>query len=241
MILSMKAIQDIKLEGNQMELPVPQLQNPESNKQSSKAQVPRRLANRRSSVPNKPLTPQILSHIKTTRTELVHIVSKSKSHNRICNENSEGQENLNQIEKEKRANSFNNTADYEARLKAIMDENKQQKKEINELKLELKMSADIEMTNEELKRKLREADAKESELSDEISELRKLNDDNYLENNNLKDRLKMVESRSSESIESLKREIEMLKRKVTVNFTEIFCNLVSIHFDLNNRIRKRSI
>ena len=39
MILSMKAIQDIKLEGNQMELPVPQLQNPESNKQSSKAQV----------------------------------------------------------------------------------------------------------------------------------------------------------------------------------------------------------
>jgi phage host-nuclease inhibitor protein Gam len=97
------------------------------------------------------------------------------------------------------------------------------------------------MTNEELKRKLREADAKESELSDEISELRKLNDDNYLENNNLKDRLKMVESRSSESIESLKREIEMLKRKVTVNFTEIFCNLVSIHFDLNNRIRKRSI
>lgn len=61
---------------------------------------------------------------------------------------------------------------------------------------------------------MRDAAVKEDELNEEISELRKLNDDNYLENNNLKDRLKMMESEGSENIEKLKRNIESLKQKV---------------------------
>lgn len=76
------------------------------------------------------------------------------------------------------------------------------------------MSSDLQISNEELKRQMRDAAVKEDELNEEISELRKLNDDNYLENNNLKDRLKMMESEGSENIEKLKRNIESLKQKV---------------------------
>lgn len=80
------------------------------------------------------------------------------------------------------------------------------------------MSSDLQISNEELKRQMRDAADKEDELNEEISELRKLNDDNYLENNNLKDRMKMMESEGAENIEKLKRDIESLKQKVHIVF-----------------------
>lgn len=48
-------------------------------------------------------------------------------------------------------------------------------------------------------------------VDEEIGELRKLNDNNYIENGNLKERIIILESNGNETIENLKKEVERLK------------------------------
>lgn len=119
MSASVKTIKDLKLEGNQMELPVPQFRLSEQSKDSYNIQPlsNKQLANRRSSVPIKPFTPQVLSHIKK-RTELMQIATKYTG-------SSKSQENLNQKSAEKKKQSSANNGDkksddVEAKLKKIM-------------------------------------------------------------------------------------------------------------------------
>lgn len=119
MSASVKAIQDLKLEGSQMEMPVPQFHSVEQSKEtySIKPLPNKQLAKRRSSVPIKPFTPQVLSHLKK-RTELMQIATKYTS---------TSQENLNQksFEKKKQNSAKNGASsnkcdDLEAKLKKIM-------------------------------------------------------------------------------------------------------------------------
>lgn len=119
MSASVKAIQDLKLEGSQMEMPTSQFHSVEQFKEtySIKPLPNKQLANRRSSVPIKPFTPQVLSHLKK-RNELMQIATKY---------NSSSQENLNQkpFEKKKQNSakkdaSSSKSDDLEAKLKKIM-------------------------------------------------------------------------------------------------------------------------
>lgn len=57
---------------------------------------------------------------------------------------------------------------------------------------------------------------KEDDLNEEIKELRTMNDNTYLECNNLKDRLYIIEHENNETIESLRAEIKRLKNEVII-------------------------
>lgn len=86
---------------------------------------------------------------------------------------------------------------------------------LKELEAKHKLFADLEKQNEELARKLACSLKKENELDEEIGELRKLNDNNYIENGNLKERIIILESNGNETIENLKKEVERLKSEVS--------------------------
>lgn len=67
-------------------------------------------------------------------------------------------------------------------------------------------------------------------MDEEINELRKLNDDHYLDNSNLKEKIQVLENENFESYESLKGEIKRLKAE-NMQELQLKAKLKSDHFE----------
>ncbi len=89
-----------------------------------------------------------------------------------------------------------------------------QKKRIEELENKLRVFTDLKAENDELKRQIIELIRKETDLNEEVVELRKLNESNYIENSNLKERISFLEGGNHETIQSLREDVKRLKDEV---------------------------
>jgi len=99
-------------------------------------------------------------------------------------------------------------------IQQLEEKNAFQKQRIEDLENKLKILVEIKTDNDELKRQISELIRKEIDMNEEIIELRKLNESNYIENSNLKQQLGLLECDSNETIQSLREAVNQLQFEV---------------------------
>ncbi len=99
-------------------------------------------------------------------------------------------------------------------IQQLEEKNAFQKQRIEDLENKLKILVEIKTDNDELKRQISELIRKEIDMNEEIIELRKLNESNYIENSNLKQQLSLLECDSNETIQSLREAVNQLQFEV---------------------------
>ena len=117
------------------------------------------------------------------------------------------------LSKNSSANSVSSNLDG-IMIKKLEAVNLIQKQQIEELQRKFRVFTDLKTENDELKRQIIELIRKEVDLNEEIGDLKKLNDDIYIENCNLKERICAMEGNNQETIDSLKEEVKRLKNEV---------------------------